>query len=172
MTKKAAAQGGKLNANRPLGNGPECREHGTRWRTGAIGVLTPDAVRQFAAQGMTLTQIGYLVGCTKSHIHGALKDPELNQAWCEGLASFIEESTGCLLHNIREKNVLSAMFALKCRHLPGEKGWLEEQYQQKVVDEENQPRVSIYLPYNGRDPAPSELISEEESFSVQSGSGD
>lgn len=172
MTKKAAAQGGRLNANRPLGNGPECREHGTRWRTGAIGVLTADAVRQFAAQGMTLTQIGYLVGCTKSHIHGALKDPELNQAWCEGLASFIHESTGCLLNNIRDGNVLSAMFALKCRHLPNEKGWLEEQYQQKVVDEENQPRVSIYLPHNGRDPAPADLISEEESFSVQHGCGD
>lgn len=148
MTKRV----GKLNANRPIGEGENCRTHGTKWKTGIKGVLSPDIIRKFASQGMTLTEIGYLCGCTKQNIHAALKDEELNQAWCEGLAVFIEESTGCLLRNIRNDNTLSAMFALKCRHLPNERGWIEQQYREKTVDEESRPCVQVILPYNHRDP--------------------
>ena len=167
MTKKSAALGGKLNANRPLGTGPECREHGTRWKTGARGVLSPDTVRRFASQGMTLEQIGYLIGVSKQNIWAALKDEELNQAWCEGIAVLNYEASGCLLRSIRNDNVLSAMFVSKCRPLPGEKGWLEEQYRQKLVDDADRPRVTIYLPENGRAP-----VIDTEDFSVNSGSGD
>lgn len=162
---------GKLNANKPIGDGPECREHGTKWKTGVHGVLTPDAVRSYAAKGMSLTEIAYFHGCTKMNICSAIKeDLDLQQAWNEGISEALEKATNCLMRNIENDNVLAAMFLLKCKHLTGERGWLEEQHKQKVVDAESAPRVNVYLPHNFRDSIPDTV--SEESFSVKDGCGD
>ena len=143
---------GKLNANKLIGTGQDEREHGTRYKTGVKGVLNPDMVLKLASQGMGLTEIGYYYGCTKSNICHAIKsDEELSQAWNQGLSMAIEKATGCLMRNIENDNVLAAMFLLKCKHLIGEKGWLEQQYKEKNVDPELTPRVMIYLPENNRD---------------------
>ena len=166
MTRKT----GKLNANKPIGEGPDCREHGTKYKTGVRGVLTPDAVRSYAAKGMSLGEIAYFHGCTKMNICGAIKeDLDLQQAWNEGISAAIEKATNCLLRNIENDNVLAAMFLLKCKHLSGEKGWLEEQHKQKIVDTESAPRVHIYLPGNGRDSIP-DAVSED--FLIKNGPGD
>lgn len=158
---------GKMNSNKPIGDGPDFREHGTKWKTGVRGVLTPDAVRSYASKGMSLGEIAYFHGCTKMNICGAIKeDPDLQQAWNEGISAAIEKATNCLMRNIENDNVLAAMFLLKCKHLSGEKGWIEEQHKQKVVDSESSPRVMIYLPDNGRASIP------EESFSIKNGCGD
>lgn len=167
MTRKV----GKLNANRPIGDGPDCREHGTKWKTGVRGVLTPDAVRSYAAKGMSLTEIAYFHGCTKVNICLALKeDPDLQQAWNEGISEAIEKATNCLMRNIENDNVLAAMFLLKCKHPAGEKGWLEEQHKQRITDAESAPRVNIYLPDNQRDSIPDDAVSEK-AFSVNNGCG-
>ena len=163
MTKKAAALGGKLNANRPLGDGPDERPHGTRWKTGVYRTLTPDMVRQLAGQGMGLAQIAYYYGCAKSTVHDAINhDEELLQAWNGGLSEAIEKATNCLMKNITENNnVLAAMFLLKCKHLPGERGWIEEQYKRDEAQIEA-PRVQIFLPDNSRDSFPSDALLESD----------
>lgn len=148
MTKKY----GKPTANKPIGDGPDERPHGTKWKTGVHGMLTPDMVRTLAAQGMSLSEIGYYYGCGKSNIHHAInKDDELLQAWNEGLSAAIEKATNCLMKNITENNnVLAAMFFLKCKSLPGDRGWLEEQHKRNDLNTDA-PRVQIYLPDNSRD---------------------
>ena len=147
MTRKT----GKLYANKPIGNGPEERDHGTRYKTGARGVLTPDVVREFASYGMSLEAIGYLIGCSKQNIHEAIKnDPELQQAMCEGVAQLLLKAGKCISHNLDNNNLIAGMFVKKTKHMPGEKGWIEEQYQEKKLDTDSMPRVTIYLPDNKR----------------------
>ena len=159
---------GKPTANRPIGNGQDEREHGTRYKTGVKGVLNPDMVRKLASQGMGLSEIGYYYGCTKSNICHAIKsDEDLSQAWNEGLSMAVEKATGCLMRNIENDNVLAAMFLLKCKHLIGEKGWLEQQYKEKIVDPDLAPRVMIYLPENNRDVVETD---NDPTFLVESGS--
>lgn len=148
MTKKA----GKLNANKPLGEGPDCREHGTKWKTGVHGMLTPDIVRKFAAKGMSVEQIGYLHGCTPQNIrHAIVHDEELKQAWCEGLSRLMDKATNVIDHHLNENNLLAAMYVTKCIRLPGEKGWIEQQYIRDDNSNGNQIEVKVYLPDNNRE---------------------
>lgn len=165
MTKKAMIEGsGKLNANKPIGDGPDCREHGTKWKTGARGVLSPDVIREFAGYGMTIPAIGYYLGCSKQNIYDAINnDDSLSQAWCEGVAQLLYKAGKCVSSKIDNDETLSAMFTLKCKHIPGEKGWIEEQYLKEQPDN-NAPKVAIYIPWNERDPLP------EDSFLVNDGS--
>lgn len=142
---------GKLNANKPIGEGLDCREHGTKWKAGARGVLTPDAVREFAALGMSIPAIGYFLGCTKQNIYGALKEDEaLNQAWCEGVAELLYKAGQCISRKIDNDDTVASLFTLKCKHIPGETGWIEEQYK-KEQPTTDFPRVNIYIPSNNRD---------------------
>ena len=156
MTRKAAIDGtGKANANKTAEEG---REHGTRWKTGARGVLTPALVREYAALGMTLTSIAYLVGCSKQNIQAALKDEALNQAFCEGSAELQYRAGACIARKIDNDELVPAMFALKCKPVPGERGWCEEQFKKPEPDN-NLPRVQVFVPWNGRDPLPEDAIS-------------
>ena len=157
---------GKVNANRPIGKGSDSRPHGTKWKTGVHGVLKPEMVKKLASQAMTLAEIGYFHGCSKENIHYAINaDSELLQAWNEGLTQAIEKATSCLMRNIEKDNTLAAMFLLKYKHLPGEKGWCEQQHKEKEVDPDHSPRVEIFLPHNFRNDPPN-------GFSVKDGSED
>lgn len=168
MTRKA----GKLTANKPIGTGADEREHGTKWKTGARGVLTPDVVREFAGYGMSLAAIGYLVGCSKQNIHQAIKDdPDLQQAWCEGIAQLLLKAGKCISYNCENNNIIAGIFTAKSKHIPGERGWIEEQYEDKKIDPESMQRVTIFLPENNRDsPNNDKDIVDNGSFSVNNGS--
>ena len=156
MTRKAATEGkGKLNANKTPEEG---REHGTRYRTGARGVLTPELVREFASYGMSLTAIAYLVGCSRQNIQAAMKDETLNQALCEGVAELQYKAGKCIASKIDNNETLAAMFVTKCKPIPGEKGWCEEQYKKEELATDTQ-KVKVYIPWNGRDPLPDDAIS-------------
>ena len=140
MTRKT----GKLTANKPIGTGPDERPHGTKWKTGARGVLTPAVVREFASYGMSLKAIGYLVGCSKQNIHSAIKDdPDLQQAWCEGVAQLLLKAGKCIAHNCENNNIIAGIFTVKSKHMPDEKGWIEEQYQDKKLDPDSIPKCVI-----------------------------
>lgn len=168
MTRKAAINGtGKLKANKPIGDGPDCREHGTRWKTGARGVLTPALVREYASLGMSLTAIAYLLGCTKQNVQAAMKDDALNQALCEGAAELQYKASSCIARRIDNDEWVPAIFVLKCKPIPGEKGWIEEQYRKEEPNADN-PKVRVFVPWNGRDPLPEDAIS----FSDNDGSLD
>ena len=164
MTKKAMIEGtGKLNANKKIGDGPDCREHGTKWKTGARGVLTPDVVRELAGYGMTVPAIGYYLGCSKQNIYDAIADDEeLNQAWCEGIAQLLYKAGKNISSKIESGDSLLSMFTVKCKRLPGEEGWVEQQYRKDAPDN-NQHTVHIYLPSNGRDEPPEESITFSDS---------
>ena len=160
MTRKV----GKLNANKPIGTEVDQRPHGTRWKTGARGVLTPDNVREYASLGMSLPAIGYLLGCTKQNIYQAIKDdPELNQAWNEGTADLNYAAGKCVRYNIDNNNLVAGMFTLKAKPVGGDNGWVEEQFNKKIESDSIQ-KVMIYLPDNNRDPQ-----NNDDSFSVNDG---
>jgi len=143
---------GKLKANKPIGTGPDEREHGTRWATGVRGLINADIVRQFASIGMSMPAIGYLCGCTKQNIYTTIiKDEELNQAWCEGISLLIAKAGSSLDRKLDSDDSLMTLFTLKCSHLPGEKGWIEEQYVKDSVNPNTAPIVNVYLPDNNRD---------------------
>ena len=167
MTRKT----GKLNANKPIGTGIDQREHGTRYKTGARGVLTPDVVREFSSYGMSLKAIGYLIGCSKQNIHEAIRDDaDLQQAWCEGVADLLYRAGKCISANVDKGNWVPALATLKSKSIPGEKGWIEEQYQDKKLDADSMPRVTIYLPDNGRNlPDNDNEVTDNDSFSVIDG---
>lgn len=162
---------GKLNANKQIGTGIDERPHGTKWKTGARGVLTPDVVREFSSYGMSLKAIGYLIGCSKQNIHEAIRDdPELQQAWCEGVADLLFRAGKCISANIDKGNWIPSLATLKSKSIPGEKGWIEEQYQDKKLDADSIPRVTIYLPDNGRNlPDNDNEVTDNDSFSVIDG---
>ena len=167
MTRKT----GKLTANKPIGTGPDQREHGTKWKTGARGVLTPDVVREFASFGMSLTAIGYLVGCSKQNIQQAIRDdPDIQQAWCEGVAQLLLKAGKCISYNCENNNIIAGIFTAKSKYIPGEQGWVEEQYKQNKIDVESMPQVTIFLPDNGRD-SPNNVsdIVDNDAFSVNDG---
>lgn len=148
MTRKT----GKLTANKPIGNGPDERPHGTKWKTGARGALTPDVVREFSSYGMSLVAIGYAVGASKQNIYECIKnDPELQQAWCEGTAQLLLKAGKCISHNLENNNLVSGIYVTKSKSMPGESGWVEQQYVDKTIDPDSMPRVTIYLPENHRD---------------------
>lgn len=110
-------------------------------------MLTPEIVYQYATQGLTLTEISKLYGCTMSNVsHAIQSDDELKQAWEQGHAELLVEYTGHLKKRAFENDVM-LMFALKTQC-----GYCEEQYKiGKQLETIERPKVMVYLPHNGRD---------------------
>jgi len=109
---------------------------------GIHGLLTPDLVRMYAAQGMTLKEIGSVYGCTGSNIaHAIDKRDDLKEAWEQGHAELLIAYTGQLKKRAFENDTL-LMFALKTQC-----GYVEQQYViGKEKKQEAQPQVHVYLP--------------------------
>lgn len=116
------------------------------WR-GIHGILTPELVKKYASQGMTLTEISKLFGCTMANISHAIEtNDELKEAWELGHAELLVEYTGQLKKRAFENDTM-LMFALKTQC-----GYVEQQYVVgKDLDKKEAPRVNIYLPHNNRD---------------------
>lgn len=117
-----------------------------RWK-GAVALMTPDKVYQYAKQGLSLTEIGNFYGCGKSNVSQILnKNPELKTAWEQGHAELLIEYTGHLKKRAFESDLM-LMFALKTQC-----GYCEEQHKiGKELDKTDKPVVQIFLPANGRD---------------------
>lgn len=117
------------------------------WR-GIHGMMTPELVRKYAMQGMTLTEIAKLFGCSVPNISHAIESqPELKEAWEQGHAELLVEYTGHLKKRVFQNDTL-LMFALKTQF-----NYCEEQYKVgKQLETEKPPAVMIFLPDNGRDP--------------------
>ena len=122
---------------------------------GIHGMLTPEIVKQYASQGLTLNEIAKLYGCTRENIsHAIAKNEDLKQAWEQGHAELLVEYTAQLKKRAFESDIC-LLFALKtqCQYV-------EEQYKLgKDLDKDNKPVVNIYLPENNRD---NQVESEEE----------
>ena len=116
------------------------------WK-GIHGILTPELVKKYASQGMTLTEISKLFGCTMANISHAIEtNDELKEAWELGHAELLVEYTGHLKKRAFENDTM-LMFALKTQC-----GYCEEQYKiGKELDKKDAPVVHIYLPDNQRD---------------------
>lgn len=116
------------------------------WR-GIHGLLTPEIVKKYASQGLTLKEIAKLYDCGAPNIHHAIhNDEELCAAWEQGHLELLVEYTGHLKKRAFENDTL-LMFALKTQC-----GYVEQQYLVgKQLDVEKLPRVQIFLPDNGRD---------------------
>ncbi len=116
------------------------------WK-GIHGMLTPELVRKYASQGMTLKEIAKLYGCTRENIsHSLASDDELKEAWELGHTELLIEYTAQLKKRAFENDTL-LMFALKTQC-----GYVEQQYVVgKDLEKKDIPRVNIYLPHNNRD---------------------
>ncbi len=116
------------------------------WR-GIHGMLTPELVKKYASQGMTLKEIAKLYGCTRENIsHSLASDDELKEAWEVGHTELLIEYTAQLKKRAFENDTL-LMFALKTQC-----GYVEQQYVVgKDLEKKDIPSVRIYLPSNGRD---------------------
>lgn len=116
------------------------------WK-GIHGILTPEIVRKYATQGMSLTEIAKLYGCAISNISHAIESQdELKEAWEQGHAELLIEYTGHLKKRAFENDTL-LMFALKTQC-----GYCEEQYKVgKQLEVEKPAMIQIYLPDNNRD---------------------
>lgn len=128
------------------------------WR-GIHGILTPEIVYQYANQGLTMTEISKLYGCTMANISHAIESQdELKQAWEQGHAQLLVEYTGHLKKRAFENDTM-LMFALKTQC-----GYCEEQYKVgKQLETIEQPKVRVYVPWNSRDPLPKDAISFSDS---------
>ena len=116
------------------------------WR-GIHGMLTPELVKKYASQGMTLKEIAKLYGCTRENIsHSLASDDELKEAWEVGHTELLIEYTAQLKKRAFENDTL-LMFALKTQC-----GCVEQQYVVgKDLEKKDIHRVNIYLPHNNRD---------------------
>lgn len=116
------------------------------WK-GIHGMLTPELVRTYANQGLSLKEISRLYGCTVPNISHAIEtNDELKAAWEQGHAELLVEYTGHLKERAFVNDTL-LMFALKCQC-----GYVEQQYVVgKDLEKKDIPSVRIYLPANGRD---------------------
>lgn len=114
------------------------------WR-GIHGVLTPELIRNYAAQGLTMKEISQLYGCTRENVsHAIATDDSLKAAWEEGHAELLIAYTGQLKRRAFENDTL-LMFALKTQC-----GYCEEQYKVGKQESKEQPKVVVYLPDNDR----------------------
>jgi len=116
------------------------------WR-GIHGIMTPEIVYQYATQGLTLTEISKLYGCSMANVsHAIQSQDDLKQAWEQGHAELLVEYTGHLKKRAFENDTM-LMFALKTQC-----GYVEQQYLVgKQLETIEKPKVMIYLPHNGRD---------------------
>lgn len=123
------------------------------WK-GIHGVMTADAVYEYARAGLTMEQIGALYGCGKSNISQSIaKDEEKTAAWHQGHSELLLE----LMPHIRERMLANDIFLMFC--LKAMFGFCEEQHKLgKDLDKSDVPRVNIYIPSNGRD----EVVIDEE----------
>ena len=118
----------------------------SKWQ-GATGLMKPEMVYKYAKQGLTLTEIGNFYGCGKSNVSQIINNnPELKAAWDKGHGELLVEYTGQLKKRAMESDLM-LMFALKTQC-----GYCEEQHKiGKELNKDNQPKINIYLPHNGRD---------------------
>lgn len=116
-------------------------------------MMEPELVKEYARKGLTPNQIADLYGCTKSNItHLLSTKDDLKAAWNEGHAELLVELIGQLKKRAMESDVC-LLFFLKCVF-----GFCEEQYKVgKQLEKIEMPRVTIFLPDNGRDNVPEEL---------------
>ncbi len=110
-------------------------------------MLTPELVKKYASQGMTLKEIAKLYGCTRENIsHSLASDEELKEAWEVGHTELLIEYTAQLKKRAFENDTL-LMFALKTQC-----NYCEEQYKVgKDLEKKDAPRINIFLPHNNRD---------------------
>jgi hypothetical protein len=113
---------------------------------GLFNTLNLKHIEKMAENGMSRQQIGDYYGCTGSNIGQLIKKhPDLDECFSRGLSKGIEKATNKLMELIEEKNLIAILFYLKTQGK-----WKEAQYDREPVND-NQPKVMIYLPDNGRD---------------------
>lgn len=105
-----------------------------------------DHVREMAAGGMTVRQIGLYYGITPTWMGKLIERyPELQDAFDQGLAQGIARATKSLMQQIDNGNVISTIFFLKVVAK-----WVEHEKVMNRYDPETAPRVQILLPDNSR----------------------
>lgn len=131
---------------------PAKRKPGRPKGDGFHGALTPKLVEEYAKKLFSYDDIGALYGESRQNTYHAIKsNPELKEAFDKGQAQALDKVTGALMSQIEKGNIVAILFALKSKFK-----WVEYQYLLNKQDQAEMPKVTIYLPDNGRDPAVTE----------------
>lgn len=113
---------------------------------GTQKTMTEELLKEMSAGGMNRQQAADYFGITVRRLNQIFKEREdLLNAFNTGLAEGIKIATDSLMEKIKKGSTIEILFYLKCRA-----GWIEEQHRKKEVSEEDRPRISIFLPENGR----------------------
>jgi len=114
---------------------------------GLFSTMKIEHVERMAENGMSRAQIGDYFGVTGQRIGQLIKEhPELDEAFSRGLSKGIEKASNKLMELIEGGNLIATIFYLKAQAK-----WREAQYDKPEEDTSNAPKITIFLPENGRD---------------------
>lgn len=118
-------------------------EYGKNSRTVHID---PEMVHRLATLGLSREMIANYHGLSKAKFAEALEDyPELEDAFMMGFSAGLAKTAMALEKQIDNGNMVSTIFRMKVG------GFIEADKRLKELQNENAPKVQIYLPSNSRD---------------------
>lgn len=107
--------------------------------------LDQEVVHRMATLGLSREMIAAYYGITKNKFQELIDEyPELDEAYLMGMSAGMAKAAMSLEKQIEGGNCIPTIFRLKCG------GWLESD-KIKGNQEDNAPRVNIFIPDNGRD---------------------
>lgn len=107
--------------------------------------IDPEVVYRFATLGMSREMICAYWGIKMDKFREVLEEyPEVEEAYLMGMSSGLAKTAMALEKQIEGGNMVSTIFRMKI-------GGFIEADKRKDAQQDNSPRVQIFLPSNGRD---------------------
>lgn len=114
--------------------------------------LDPETIYRMATLGLSREMIAGYYGMSKAKFNAACEDyPEVDAAFLEGFSAGLVKTAMKLEEKVAAGDTISTIFRMKIG------GFMEADKRLKETQQENQPRVQIYLPSNNRDVIEGEL---------------
>lgn len=120
---------------------------------GVATIVNPVDLEAMAAAGMTPAQIATYYNLTRQGMVKLISgNAELKEAFHNGLQHVLVKCVRVLMDKLEKGDTFSAIYLLNNRF-----GWCEEKYR-KEKETIDMPKVTIYLPDNGRDKRDTETV--------------
>lgn len=117
--------------------------------------IDPETIYRMATLGLSREMIAGYYGMSKAKFNSACESyPEVDEAFLEGFSAGLVKTAMKLEEKVAAGDTISTIFRMKIG------GFMEADKRLKETQQENQPRVQIYLPSNNRDFIDGETIDE------------
>ena len=114
--------------------------------------IDPETIYRMATLGLSREMIAGYYGMSKAKFNSACESyPEVDEAFLEGFSAGLVKTAMKLEEKVAAGDTISTIFRMKIG------GFMEADKRLKETQQENQPRVQIYLPSNNRDIIEGEL---------------